>query len=66
MHGPAPSRRAPAAEPWKPEPSRAVLNGSIGLKARLALEEALSRAVEPRLSSVDEVPHPQLIPGPAR
>ena len=64
MPGPAPSCRALAAEPWKPEPSRAILNGSIGLKAQLALEEALSQAVQLRLSSVDEVLHPQLIPGP--
>src|SRR6266550_3890852 len=64
VQGPARSRRAPAAGPSKPELSQALLNGPVGLRARLALEEAMGRAIEPRLSSVNEVkPCPQcLIP----
>ncbi len=64
VQGPARSHRAPAAGPSKPKPSQALLNGPVGLRAQLALEEAVGQAIEPRLSSVNEVkPCPQcLIP----
>jgi hypothetical protein len=52
VQGPAPSRQALAAEPQKPEPGRALLDGLVGLRARLAVDEAVNRALKPRLSGV--------------
>src|SRR5271168_462202 len=43
VQGPAPSRQSPGCRAVEAEPSRALLDGFVGLRARLALNEALSR-----------------------
>src|ERR1700678_210756 len=55
VQSPAPSRQSPGCRAVKAEPSRALLDGLVGLRARLALNEALSRALQPRLYSTRHV-----------
>jgi hypothetical protein len=53
VQGSAQSPEAQAAKPLKPELGRALLSATasfVGLKARLVLLEALSRALKPWLS----------------
>src|ERR1700678_2038939 len=56
----APRRRSPSCRAVEAEPSRALLDGFVGLRARLALNEALSWALEPRLYSVNAMRHVDL------
>src|SRR6202522_2241546 len=55
VQSPAPSRQSPGCRAVKAKPSRALLDGLVGLRARLALNEALSRALQPRLYSTQHV-----------
>src|ERR1700678_2710977 len=55
VQSPAPSRQSPSCRAIEAEPSRALLDGFVGLRARLALNEALSRALQPRLYSTRHV-----------
>ena len=55
VQSPAPSRQSPGCRAVEAEPSRALLDGFVGLRARLALNEALSRALQPRLYSTQHV-----------
>src|SRR5271168_1275186 len=55
VQSPAPSRQSPGCRAVEAEPSRALLDSFVGLRARLALNEALSRALQPRLYSTRHV-----------
>src|SRR5271155_2840485 len=55
VQSPAPSRRGPGCRAVEAEPSRALLDGFVRLRARLALNEALSQALQPRLYSTQHV-----------
>src|ERR1700678_2808965 len=55
VQSPAPSRHGPGCRAVEAGPSPTLLDGFVGPRARLALNEALSQALQPRLYSTQHV-----------